>query len=113
MSERKLRELGKRIMDEAVYETIMGRACTYCGAGTERRADELVHEEGCLTGEMGVALALDLDVVAMLRWARHQEEHTSQELRWDRRGAFRDVARAIEVQFHVRLTEDGYEWTDA
>jgi len=91
---------------------------------SERKLRELANHWGnCRLGHGGEpctcglveALADAPDLVWLLRWVRHQENHTHTEVAetWRRKAAFGDVAGAIEAQFHVRLTDDGgYEYTE-
>jgi hypothetical protein len=59
-----------------------------------------------------LALEEEPDVVKMLRWLRHQEEHTNHPDEWKRQDTYGSAARAVELQFHVRLMGDGWEWTE-
>jgi len=80
---------------------------------TERELRELVEpltQRHIVTGDvrkfrgrLKTALADDPDLVWLLRWCVeaspwHPYHH--------------EVAHYIEDTFHVRLTDDGYEWTD-
>ena len=126
MSEKKLRQLGKRIVDEATYETIMGTACTYCGSGTERLADEIQHASDCLTGKMQEVLAADPDVVEVARelekW--EEEERALSDMVADSDSSVATAALNQSVAYHAariklqlrfgfHLTDDGgWEWVE-
>ena len=70
--------------------------------------------EPCTCG-LDEALAADPDVVAVLRWLKDGAKRIPGNTPVDR--AWTSAARALEVHiertFHIRLTADGYEWTDS
>ena len=66
----------------------------------------------CPTCQKRTVLAADPDVVAVLRWLKDGAKRIPGNTPVDR--AWTSAARALEVHiertFHVRLTDDGYEW---